>query len=79
MSSITDIQRELNLILALFLMHKSDLIMIDNIILLCGVVMILGNFMIFEEEEKFLLNTETAECSIFYHIDIRYQILQIGA
>ena len=79
MSSIKDIQRELNLILALFLMHESDLIMIDNIIILCGVVLILGNFMIFEEEEKFLLDTETAECSIFYHIDIRYQIRQIGA
>ena len=65
MSSITDIQRELNLILALFLMHDSDLIMIDSIIILCGVVMILGDFMIFEEEDKFLLNTETAESAYF--------------
>ena len=51
MSSIKDIQRELNLIMALILVHESDLNMIDDIIILSGVVMILENFMIFEEEK----------------------------
>ena len=77
MSAIKDIQRELNLIMALILVHESDLIMIDDIIILSGVVMILENFMIFEEE-IFLLHVETAERSIFYQVDIRYQIWQIG-
>ena len=54
MSAIKDIQRELNLIMALILVHESDLIMIDDIIILSGVVMILGNFMIFEEEIFFV-------------------------
>ena len=52
MSSIKDIQRELNLIMALILVHESDIIMIDDIIILGGVVMILENFMIFEEEKS---------------------------
>ena len=73
MSSIKDTQRELNLIMALILVHESDMIMIDDIIILCGVVMILENFMIFEEE-IFLLNAETAKRSIFYQVDIRCQI-----
>ena len=51
MSSIKDIQRELNLIMALILVHESNLIMIDDVIILSGVVMILENFMIFEEEK----------------------------
>ena len=67
MSSIKDIQRELNLIMALILVHESDLNMIDDIIILSGIVMILENFMIFEEE-KFLLKAETAEGSKFYHV-----------
>ena len=50
MSAIKDIQRELNLIMALILVHESDLIMIDDIIILSGVVMILENFMVFEKE-----------------------------
>ena len=54
MSAIKDIQRELNLIMALILVHESDLIMIDDIIILSGVVMILENFMIFEEEFFFV-------------------------
>jgi len=53
-SAIKDIQRELNLIMALILVHESDLIMIDDIIILSGVVMILENFMIFEEEIFFV-------------------------
>ena len=52
MSAIKDIQRELNLIMALILVHESDLIMIDDIIILSGVVMILENFMIFEKEKS---------------------------
>ena len=51
MSSIKDIQRELNLIMALIPVHESNLIMIDDVIILSGVVMILENFMIFEEEK----------------------------
>jgi len=49
-SSIKDIQREINLIMALILMPESHLIMIDDIIILSGVVMIIENFMISEEE-----------------------------
>ena len=52
MSSIKDIQRELNLIMALILVHESDLNMIDDIIILSGIVMILEIFMIFEEEKS---------------------------
>ena len=76
MSSIKDIQRELNLIMALIPVHESNLIMIDDVIILSGVVMILENFMIFEEEKVLV---ETAESSIFYHVYIRQQIWQIGA
>lgn len=74
MSSIKDIQRELNLIMALIPVHESNLIMIDDVIILSGVVRILENFMISEEENFFLLNVETAERNIFYQVDIRYQI-----
>ena len=52
MSSIKDIQRELNLIMALIPVHESNLIMIDDVIILSGVVRILENFMIFEEEKS---------------------------
>ena len=54
MSAIKDIQRELNLIMALILVHESDLNMIDDIIILSGVVMIIENFMISEEEFFFV-------------------------
>ena len=74
MSSIKDIQRELNLIMALIPVHESNLIMIDDVIILSGVVRILENFMISEEENFFLLNVETAERNIFYQVDIRCQI-----
>ena len=54
MSSIKDIQWELSLILALILVHESDLIMIDDIIIFSGVVMMLENFMMSEEEIFFI-------------------------
>ena len=68
------IQREPNLIMSLIPVHESNLIMIDDVIILSGVVRILENFMISEEENFFLLNVETAERNIFYQVDIRYQI-----